>query len=465
MKIQFCGAVRTVTGSQFVVSANGTSILLDCGMFQGRRKETYEKNKNFHFNPASIDNLILSHAHIDHSGNIPNLVRNGFKGSIYATQPTVDLCKIMLKDSAYLQQKDVEWVNKIRARKNEPPIEPLYTLEDVEASLNLFVGVEYDKTFTIGPDINVTFRDAGHILGSASILLEIEEGSVCRRLGYTGDIGRPNMPIIRDPNQLRELDILIMESTYGNRIHAPYTDSEERLAQLINKAAKSGGKIIIPAFAVGRTQSIVYILHKLFNENRIPEIPVFVDSPMANHATEVFRSHFEDLDRETYRIFLQNNEDPFGFKRLKYVETVEESKKLNQLSYPHIIISASGMAEGGRVLHHLRNSIEDRRTLVLFVGHAVKETLARKIVDGEKKVKIFGEEFKVKCQVETMDAFSAHADRKDLLKYVDINSPSKLNDIFLVHGELEQIESLRDALRSKKYKNVHIPEIGKIYEI
>ncbi len=465
MKIQFCGAARTVTGSQFVVSANGTSILLDCGMFQGRRSETYEKNKNFFFDPSTIDSLILSHAHIDHSGNIPNLVKKGFSGSIYATEPTVDLCKIMLKDSAYLQQKDVEWVNRIRARKNEPPVEPLYTIEDVEASLDLFVGIEYDKTFTIGNGINATFRDAGHILGSASTLLEIKEGSVCKRLGYTGDIGQPNMPIIRDPNQLRDLDILLMESTYGNRHHSPHTDSEEKLVQLIIETAQSGGKIIIPAFAVGRTQAIVYILHKLFNANRIPEIPVFVDSPMANHATEVFRSHLEDLDRETYRVFLQGNEDPFGFKRLKYIETVEESKRLNSLSYPHIIISASGMAEGGRILHHLRNNIIDRRTLVLFVGHAAKHTLARKLIDGEKRVRIFGEEHIVKCRVEKIDAFSAHADRHDLLKYVDTNSPSKLNNIFLVHGELEQMEPLSHALRSKGYKNVHIPEPGDTIEL
>lgn len=460
MKIQFCGAARTVTGSQFVVSANGTSILLDCGMFQGRRSETYEKNQNFLFDPSTIDCAILSHAHIDHSGNIPNLVKKGFRGSIYATEPTVDLCKIMLKDSAYLQQKDVEWVNKIRARKNEPPVTSLYTIEEVEASLDMFVGIDYDKTFTVGTDVNVTFRDAGHILGSASTLLEIKENSVYKRLGYTGDIGQPKMPIIHDPNQLRDLDILIMESTYGNRHHSPHADSEEKLAQLIVETAQSGGKVIIPSFAVGRTQAIVYLLHKLFNENRIPEIPVFVDSPMANSATDVFRSHLEDLDRETYRIFLRNNEDPFGFKRLTYVETVEESKKLNSLSYPHIIISASGMAEGGRILHHLRNSVQDHRTLVLFVGYAAQHTLARKMMDGEKKVRIFGEEHIVKSRIEIIDAFSAHADKQDLLKYVDTNTPSKLKNIFLVHGECEQIKPLRHALRSKGYKNVHIPSSG-----
>ncbi len=465
MKIHFCGAIQTVTGSQFVVSVNGTSILLDCGMFQGRRQETYDKNKNFLFDPASLNTLILSHAHMDHSGNIPNLVSKGFNQSIYATVPTVELCKIMLKDSAYLQQRDVEWVNKIKTRKGEPPIEPLYTIEEVQASLDKFVGIEYDKIFTIASGVNTTLRDAGHILGSASILLEIEENNKRIRLGYTGDIGRQHIPIMHDPNQLRDLDVLIMECTYGNRLHSPYSDVEDHLAQLIIDTAKSGGKIIIPSFTVGRTQLIVYILHKLFNENRIPDMPTFVDSPMACHATEVFRTHLDELDRETERIFLEDNEDPFGFKRLKYVETVEESKSLNSLAYPHIIISASGMAEGGRVLHHLRNSIENHRNLVLFVGYAAKETLARKIMDGEKKVRIFSEEYTVKCNVETIDAFSAHADRHELLKYVDTNSPTKLKDIFLVHGELDQLESFRNALRSKGYQKVHIPSLGDTFTL
>ncbi len=465
MKIHFCGAIQTVTGSQFIVSVNGASILLDCGMFQGRRQETYDRNKNFPFDPSSLSSLILSHAHMDHSGNIPNLVNKGFTKSIYATQPTVDLCKIMLKDSAYLQQKDVEWVNKIRTRKGEPPVEPLYTMEEVNASLDRFVGIDYDKMFTIGPGVNATLRDAGHILGSASILLEIEEQGSKKRLGYTGDIGRPNMPIMHDPNQLRDLDILIMECTYGNRLHTPYSDVEDHLARLIIDTAKSGGKVIIPSFAVGRTQLIVYILHKLFNENRIPDMPVFVDSPMARHATEVFRSYVEELDRETERVFLRDNEDPFGFKRLKYVETVEESKSLNRLAYPHIIISASGMAEGGRILHHLRNSVGNHRTLVLFVGYAARDTLARKIMDGEKKIRIFGEEYKVKCKIEIIDAFSAHADRHELLRYVDTNRPEKLKDIFLVHGEPDQLEPFRNALRSKGYPNVKIPSLGDAYTL
>lgn len=465
MKIGFYGATRTVTGSQIVIKVNGTSLLLDCGMFQGRRQEAHDINKKLLFDPDSLDAMILSHAHMDHSGNIPMLVKGGFKGSIYATKPTVDLCKIMLKDSAYLQQKDIEWVNKIKAKKSEAPVEPLYTLQDVEASLDSFVGIDYDRVFTIGQGINVTLRDAGHILGSASVLLEIEESKKRRRIGYTGDIGRPGMPIMHDPNQLRDLDILIMETTYGDRLHTSPTDVEEQLCQIIVSTAKAGGKIIIPSFAVGRTQLVIYILHKLFIANRIPEMPIFVDSPMATHATDVFRKYLDTLDRETKRIFLKDNEDPFGFRRLKYVETVEESKRLNGLKYPHIIISASGMAEGGRILHHLRNNIEHHKTLILFVGYAAKHTLARRIMDGEKKVRIFGEEFRVKCKIEKMDSFSAHADRKELLKYIDTNKPSKLKDVFLVHGEPEQIEPFKHALRSKGYKKVHIPEKGQVFEV
>ncbi len=465
MKIKFCGAAQNVTGAQFVVTVNGTSLMLDCGLFQGRRQEAYEKSKKFHFDPTSIDTLILSHAHMDHSGNIPNLIKHGYGGSIFATQPTVDLCKIMLKDSAYLQQRDIEWVNKIRAKKKEPPIEPLYTLEDVKASLDSFVSVDYDRVFTVGQGVNVTLRDAGHILGSASVLLEIEEKKKKIRIGYTGDVGRPHMPIVHDPNQLRDLDVLIMETTYGNRLHSDFSDIEEQLAQLIIDTAGAGGKIIIPSFAVGRTQLVIYILHKLFNENRIPEMPIFVDSPMAVHATDVFRKYLQDLDRETKRIFLENNEDPFGFRRLKYVETVEESKNLNAQKYPHIIISASGMAEGGRILHHLRNNIENHRTLLLFVGYAAKHTLARKIMDGDKNIRIFGEDFKVKCKVEKMDSFSAHADRRELLKYIDTNKPSKLKHIFLVHGEIDQMEPFSNALKSKGYKNVYMPLEQEVYEI
>ncbi|HEY6626135.1 MAG TPA: MBL fold metallo-hydrolase [Ignavibacteriaceae bacterium] len=457
MKIQFIGGARTVTGSQHLLSINGKKILLECGLFQGRRKDTYEKNKSFKFDPKEIDALILSHAHIDHSGNIPNLVSNGFDGPIYATPATVDLCDIMLKDSAHLQEKDVEWLNKKRKNKNQVPEEALYTLEDVERALNNFAKVEYNTVTEIFPGINATFQDAGHILGSAGILLEIEEEGKKIRFGFSGDIGRHETPIIRDPDYLRDLDVLIMESTYGNRIHTHSDEVEEEVAKVIREVYDRKGKIIIPAFAVGRTQLVVYVLHKLFDQNRIPEIPIYVDSPLAVNATKVFKDHPECFDRETNRIFLESGDDPFGFGRLKYITTVDQSKELNDIKDPMIIISASGMAEGGRILHHLANNIGNPKNLVLFVGYAAEHTLARKIMDGMEKVNILGEEHSVKCKIKTMDYFSAHADQNELLDYLKLNPQKRLKNIFLVHGEEEQALPLKEKIIQKGFKNVDFP--------
>ncbi|MDO5575718.1 MAG: MBL fold metallo-hydrolase [Fibrobacter sp.] len=463
MQIQFFGGAQTVTGSQVVISVNGKKILFECGLFQGRRQEAYDKNLNFSFDPSEIDAVILSHAHIDHSGNLPNLIKNGYKGSIYATPATIDLCRIMLRDSAYLQEKDLEWVNKIHRRNHEKDIEPIYTIRDVEETVDHFVGINYDKLFTIAPGVEIFFRDAGHILGSASIRMDITEKGKKFSLGLTGDIGRPGMPLTKDPNVLRELDMLVMESTYGNRLHESAEDVEEQLSEIISETAAAGGKIIIPSFAVGRTQVLVYILHKLFDQNRIPDMPIFVDSPLAVHATEVFREHLDYMDRATGRIYVSNNEDPFGFQRLTYVEDVERSKKLNSLAYPHIIISGSGMAEGGRILHHLRNNIHNPKNLILFVGYAAKDTLARKIMDGNRVVKIFGEEHTVKSKIRIMDSFSAHADRRDLLDYVGLSSPERLKHIFLIHGDPDQALPLKDGLRSKGYQNVYYPSTKEIF--
>ena len=459
MKLQFFGGAQTVTGSQFVLSVNGRSACLECGLFQGRRSESYEKNLNFRFDPKTTDCLILSHAHIDHSGNIPNFVKKGFSGPIYATPPTVDLCRIMLRDSAHLQLKDIEFVNAKKHKQHDTPLEPLYTIQDVEACLDKFVAVPYRKPFSPIPGVTANFRDAGHILGSAGVSFEITENGRTLRFGFTGDIGRPNMAIIQDPDVLRDIDVLMMESTYGNRRHNQSGQVEEELAAIIRDTAATGGKIIIPAFAVGRTQQLVYHLHKLFNEDRIPDMPVFVDSPLACGATEIFRQHPECMDRETNRVFLAGHEDPFGFSRLKYIHDINESKALNGLTYPHIIISSSGMCEGGRILHHLRNNIENPKNLVLFVGYAAKETLARKLMDGNRVVRIFGMEHTVKCRVKILDAFSAHADSQELLDYAALTPPGKLGHIILVHGEEDQALPLREALLSRGYKNVSYPSL------
>lgn len=460
MNIQFFGGAQEVTGSQYLLTINSKKILLECGLFQGRREESYERNLDFKFDPASVDMMVLSHAHMDHSGNIPNLVKHGFQGPIYMTPPTAELCKIMLKDSAFLQERDVYWVNKIRAKKHIQPLLPLYSLGDAETAMESFAPIEYDTMTEIAPGVVLSFKDAGHILGSASILLEITEKGRHLDFGFTGDLGRPGIPILRDPNIVRDLDVLLTESTYGDRLHDSFDDVEGELSEIIRTQCQTGGKIIIPSFAVGRTQLIVFLLHKLFNQNRIPEIPIFVDSPMASHATEVFRNYPQYFDRETARLFLESQEDPFGFRRLTYVEQVDESKKLNGISYPHIIISASGMAEGGRILHHLKHNIGDPKAMVLFVGYAARHTLARKILDGEPVVKIFGEEHKVRCKIRKMDAFSAHADRRGLLEFIKMSKPEKLKNIFMVHGEPDQAETLINAIRSMGYPSVEYPAPG-----
>ena len=465
MQIQFFGGARTVTGSQHLLSANGSRILLECGLFQGRRRDTYEKNLNFEHNPAELDAMLLSHAHIDHCGNIPNLYKNGYRQNILATMATVDLCQIMLRDSAYLHEKDVEWVNKVRASRHEDPLEPLYTIEDAEVAMELFVGVQYHHRCPVVPGVTATFQEAGHILGSAALLIEIEEGDRQLRVGFSGDVGRRGVPILRDPEPFEDIDVLIMESTYGNRLHEMDGDPETALAEAVDKVVKRGGKLLIPAFAIGRTQLIVYLLHRLLEEGRIPRIPIYVDSPMACNAMDVFRSHPEVFDRETYEHFLNDDEDPFTPEGFACIRKAEASKKLNELTDPHIIISASGMMEGGRILHHLRNNIEDKRTLLLFVGFAAHHTLARKLMDGHKKVKIFGEEYPVKCEIQSMPFFSGHTDQKGLLDFVSRSSPERLKTIFLVHGEEEVAEVLRGKILEMGYETVHIPARGDAFTV
>lgn len=465
MEIQFIGAAQTVTGSQHLLYVNGKKILLDCGLYQGKRKEAFEINRNFKYSPSEIDVILLSHAHIDHCGKIPGLVKNGFNGPIYTTGATVDLCQIMLRDSAHLQERDIYVVNKIRKKQHKNPFEPLYDFDDVEKAMDQFIGVQYSRAIEVAPGVMATYWDAGHILGSAGILLEINENGKNYRIGFSGDIGRNNMPIIRNPNVLRDLDLLIMESTYGNRLHAVDDEVEEEVAKTVKSVVERGGKIIIPSFAVGRTQLLVYVLHKLFDQNRIPVVPIYVDSPLAVEATKVYQTHPECYDRETYRIFIQNNQDPFGFGRLTYIKEVEQSKELNDKQEPCIIISASGMAEGGRVLHHLANNIENKKNLILFVGYAAAHTLARKIIDGETEVNVFGEPHKVKAEVKSMDYFSAHADQGELIDYLRLNDKNRLKNVFLVHGEEEQALPFREKLLQKGFKNVVFPAFGEKFII
>jgi metallo-beta-lactamase family protein len=467
MRLTFCGAARTVTGSQHLVEVNGQRILLDCGLFQGARAQTYERNLHFPFEPSEIDLLVLSHAHIDHSGNIPNLVKQGFRGDIITTFATRDLCASMLMDSAHIHESDAQFVNKRRAKRGEPPVDPLYTREDAAASLEYFVTQGYDRPRRIAPGVTLTFRDAGHMLGSAIVVLDIEDRDTHRsyRLVFSGDLGREGIPIIRDPESVDRADILIMESTYGNRLHPPYADEDERLKDIIVETYRRGGSIVIPAFAVGRTQQLVISLHQLALSGDIPDMPIFVDSPLATDITAVYRLHPECYDAEMREFLLNNNRrDPFGFDQLTYTRSVNESKRLNFLKEPAIIISASGMAENGRILHHLRNKITDSRTTVLIVGFQAENTLGRRLVEGAKTVRIFGEEVRNHAHVEVLEGFSGHADRDELLQWVG-DMREKPKRTFLVHGETQSALALADSVRAKFGMTVDVPEWKQSFEV
>ncbi len=460
IKLNFAGLAGSVTGSRHVIETDNHTILLDCGLFQGKRKDTYERNLNFPFDPASIDSLILSHAHIDHIGNVPNLVKKGFKGDIHCTMATADLINIMLMDSANIQENDAVFVNKIRARRHEEPIEPLYTREDIPPVLELMQGHGYNHAFSID-GIKVTFREAGHIIGSALTVMDIVDNGRKLSVCYTGDLGRPNLPIIRDPYIVTDSDILIIESTYGDRLHNNIANLEDRLARVLNETIAKGGKIIIPSFALERAQEIIYTLHRLRLAKYTPDIPVYVDSPLATDATEIFRMHPECFDQETNE-FLRRAEDPFGFKNLRYTRNTEESKALNDIDKPMIIIAGSGMAESGRVLHHLKNYIEDERNTVLIVGWQSENTLGRKIQEKWPEVRIFGEPYKLNCRVEVFDEFSAHADRNDLINWVS-KGKDRWQKVFIVHGEEKASQSFAAALAEIGIKEVIVPESGSSY--
>ena len=467
MILQFLGAAREVTGSMHLVEANGHRLLLDCGMVQGRREEARRLNSEFPFDARTIDAVVLSHAHLDHTGRLPLLAKNGFDGSVFSTSATRDLCSAMLRDSALLQESDIRFVNKLNAEKGLPAVEPLYSLQDATASLRLFHTIEYKRPQEILPGIRLTLRDAGHILGSASVTLEITEGKEKKvtTLAYTGDLGRKGAAVVRDPDVISRADILIIESTYGGRFHGPIGEAREKLARLVNETAHQGGLLIIPAFAVGRTQDVVYHLHEMMETKRVPSMPVYVDSPLATNITEIFRQHPESYDEETEKLLLQDGgKDPFGFDMLKYTRSTEESKRLNNLHRPAIIISASGMAEGGRVLHHLRRNIGDPRTTVLFVGFQAENTLGRKLLQGDRIVRIFGEEHAVRAKMEEIDGYSAHADEGELLDFIG-DIPDKPGRVFVVHGENQAAEAMAQALRKSGISDVTIPERGERFSI
>ena len=465
MELEFWGAAQTVTGSMHLLKVNGYQILLDCGLYQGRRKEAFERNRTLPFDPKRIDALILSHAHIDHTGNVPTLVKEGYRGPIWSTPATRDLCAIMLRDSAYIQENDVRYVNKRRKKAGQAPFEPLYTKTDALEALGLFQTIGYQRPFQVVPGVKAHYKEAGHILGSASITLDIDEQGDFKRLVFSGDIGRLNLPILRDPATVESADFIIMESTYGNRYHETPDQAQAALKKAVLDVCDRQGKLIIPSFAVGRTQEIVYALHELTNKKEIPKIDIFVDSPMAVNATEIFRLHPELYDRETLDFLDEtNSRDPFGFEQITYIRQVQDSKALNIRKEPAVIISASGMCEAGRILHHLKNNISNPRNTILFVGYQAEHTLGRKILDGQPMVAIFGEEHAVKAKVVRIDGYSAHADHNGLMRWLKAaQARSDLKKLFLVHGEPENATVLAEDARKAKVPEVYIPARGESF--
>ena len=465
MKISFHGAARTVTGSQHLLRINGHRLLLECGLYQGRRQDTYERNRNFPFDPGSLDATILSHAHIDHSGNLPNLVKNGFEGPIYTTRATAHLAEVMLLDSGHIQESDAEYLNKKKLKRGEPLVEPLYTQEDAARVTGHFERVEYDQPFEPVPGVTAHLVDAGHILGSAAVVLDVEEKGRKLRLWFSGDIGRRDLPLIRDPELPERAMYMIMESTYGDKVHRDPEEAFIELRDLVTKTVRRGGKVIIPAFAVGRTQELVYNLHRMMDGGDIPSIPVIVDSPLAVNASDVFKAHPECMDEETAQFVAQDrHRSALGFDRLVYTRSVEESKALNERKDPMVIISASGMAETGRILHHLKNNIENPLNTVLIVSWQAPDTLGRRLAEREPQVRIFGEVYERRAEVATIGGLSAHAGQTFLVEYAQATQET-VKQIFLVHAEDKAAKMLMDKLSEKGIGQVVYPALGQTVEI
>ncbi|MBK9291297.1 MAG: MBL fold metallo-hydrolase [Bacteroidetes bacterium] len=461
MKITFLGAAREVTGSKHLIETrHGKRILLDCGLYQGKGLETDALNRDPGVDPATIDHIILTHAHIDHSGLIPYFYKNGFRGSVICTHATRDLCSIMLPDSAHIQEQDIYWFNKKRARQGLRPVPPLYTQNDARQCLELFISTAYNRKFYIDNNIRVKFTNSGHMLGSAVATIEIDEYGSMTRIGYTGDIGRPGNYLLQSPHPFPHCDILITESTYGDRLHEERDIAEKRLLEVVEHTCNNKkGKLIIPSFAIGRAQEIVFLLNNFHNQGLLPKIPVFVDSPLALNATNIFRMHLDEMNSHVAEV-LESDPDPFGFNTLHYVNNVEESKQLNSLEGPAIIISASGMAEAGRVKHHLANNIDNPRNSILFVGYCAPSTLGARIQQKPDEISIFGMPHKLRAEIYSIDAFSGHADYREMGEYLECQDRERLQRIFLVHGEAQAAAHYAQWLEGLNFRQITVPAKG-----
>lgn len=464
MKIEFSGGAGCVTGSSHLITASGRKVLLDCGLYQGADAKE-RGNDSFPFDPAQIDCLVLSHAHIDHSGRIPMLYKKGFRGRIIATPPTIDLCGIMLRDSAFIQEQDAERENRRRARGRKPFEEPLYTIREAEAVLKLFEPLDYGIEEEVFPGLRVRFQDSGHMLGSAFVeIWAKDDAGEDVKIVFSGDIGNHNIPLMREPHYIDEADILIMESTYGDRVHEPQANENERLLEIINSTVKNGGNVIIPSFAVGRTQEILYVLNEFAETGKLdPGVRVFVDSPLASKATQIFKKNRSYFDREAQER-LERGDHVLDFDQLYFTESVEDSKKLNATPKGLVIISASGMAEAGRVRHHLKHNLWRPESTICFVGYQAEQTLGRLLIDGIEEVKLFGEEIAVEARIEQLHGLSGHADQKGLIEFAEAFSKRKPKKVFLVHGDHEAQEILAKKLREKDLR-VLLPREGTIADI
>lgn len=464
INLTFWGAARQVTGSMHLLEANGARLLLDCGMVQGHRAEANEQNAHLPFDAAAIDYVLLSHAHLDHCGNLPSLVKGGYRGEIICTHATNDLARLILRDAGKIQEQDAEFLTRQHVKRGQPPIVPLYTLADVENTIKLLSSRSYDYPFELTrAGTRATFYDAGHILGSAVTTLELSDGARTVRVGYSGDLGIKNKLILRDPHPAPRLDYLILEGTYGDRVHPPPQQSEKLLAEIVQRTTRRGGKTIIPAFAVDRTQDIVYSLHRSILSGAIDPVPVFVDSPMAIDATDIYRMNPEVFDDETCA-FMEKHEDPWGFRQLTYTRDVLASKAINEVTGPAVIISSNGMVEAGRILHHVKNNIGDPRNTILFVGYQAQNTLGRRIKDGAKQVRIFGDEYTVRAQIASAEGFSAHADHDGLLNWVEPIA-NNLKQVFVVHAEQDAAATLVQGLKQLGIGNAYAPERGERFEL